>query len=856
MMPMNGNAFITAMFTSAILFSLIASAPVDFVHAESVSPPTIAWQNVYGAGDLNNSVFYTKAASLIQTRDEGYAIAGCYNYSILLGNIDASGNMAWNRTYGVGSAVAVVQADGGGFALACDVNLSVVLIKTDSEGNMLWNQTFADSSPQQADWVPTSMVKASDGGYAIAGYAPNQNSLLQNQDFLMIKTDSQGRLEWVKTFGGAGDDEAASIIQAGDGGYALAGSTSSFGPYNNNFWLVKTDAAGNLQWAKAYGKEGLGHKVSGDSYGLGDNRGYSVVQTVDDGYALVGYTGSTDGNRAWLLKTDANGEAQWNQTYSTGASSTTAYSVVQTGNGGYAVAATNRIIKTDNLGQIQWNQTYQNANTAPTYPQTGDVQPCTIIQTQDGGLAILGTANPNYAGMVPSPCFYLLKTASFLPPQTAPSSSTSAGVETHLAFPSITIHVDGSVSPSSAPIKCSGNVYTFTENYSGSLTVLKSGIMIDGAGFTLQGNGSILESDGSSTFIQFTEAGIQLNNADNVEIKNLKLVGYAALILFDGSCSHNSVHDNVLLGELGTGILARNNFEDNTLASNNFTILEYAISIEDSQNNLISGNVITKQSSGGITLNSGSNNTVSQNLICDCSWESIRFGGSSSGNRIVNNTITGTSTAIYGAKASVIAQNNLTRNGYAIAQAENCTISENIIKDNDIGIQGSDTYNNSIYLNNFVNNTLQAGYLVYKEGRAPLQANTWQNWYNWSQGNYWSDYNGADADGNGIGDTPYIVDVNNRDYAPLVPLLNILVALPGLSTYTSQQPTSPSTLTSAVMPTDESAPPPSAGANSTSALTNFPYYVIVLVFLVAILMVAAVVKIKIAKAKPETQAAS
>jgi len=60
-------------------------------------------------------------------------------------------------------------------------------------------------------------------------------------------------MQWNKTYGGAGYDEAHSVVQTRDGGYALAGGTSSFGAGGYDFWLVKTDSAGNMQWNKPYG---------------------------------------------------------------------------------------------------------------------------------------------------------------------------------------------------------------------------------------------------------------------------------------------------------------------------------------------------------------------------------------------------------------------------------------------------------------------------------------------------------------------------------------------------------------------------------------------------------------------------
>lgn len=82
-------------------------------------------------------------------------------------------------------------------------------------------------------------------------------------------------IEWIQTYQGTSDDMAYSVIETGDGGYALAGRTDSFGAGLLDFWLVKIDDAGNVQWSKTYG-------------GTGDEYAMTLVQTDDGGYALAG----------------------------------------------------------------------------------------------------------------------------------------------------------------------------------------------------------------------------------------------------------------------------------------------------------------------------------------------------------------------------------------------------------------------------------------------------------------------------------------------------------------------------------------------------------------------------------------
>jgi hypothetical protein len=115
-------------------------------------------------------------------------------------------------------------------------------------------------------------------------------------------------------------------LQTNDGGYALAGYTNSFGAGDKDFWLVKTDSVGNQLWNKTYG-------------GLGDEVAYSVIQTNDGGYALAGYTNSFGAGDKdfWLVKTDSVGNQLWNKTYG-GLGDEVAYSVIQTNDGGYILS--------------------------------------------------------------------------------------------------------------------------------------------------------------------------------------------------------------------------------------------------------------------------------------------------------------------------------------------------------------------------------------------------------------------------------------------------------------------------------------------------------------------------------------
>jgi len=203
----------------------------------------------------------------------------------------------------------------------------------------------------------------------------------------------------------------------------------------------------------------------------------------------------------------------------------------------------------------------------------------------------------------------------------------------------------------------------------------------------------------------------------------------------------------------------------------------YAIELRSSSNNIISGNVITSNAGAAVYLyalpHNSSNNIISENNITN-NEHGIFLSGSGLGpdyssnntivgNNIVNNSETGIS--LYRSPGNIISRNNITNNTRGIKihdyPSTNNTIYENDIANNTYGIEliGS---GNKIYHNNFIDNTQQAS-MEY----GSTQPNVWDDGYP-SGGNYWSDYTGVDANGDGIGDTPYIINANNKDRYPLM----------------------------------------------------------------------------------------
>ena len=144
---------------------------------------------------------------------------------------------------------------------------------------------------------------------------------------------------WSKKYGDSKVDIARSVIATSDGGYAIAGQKSSFEPTGYEFLLAKTDAHGNMEWNKTYG-------------GPKGDYGFSLVEASDGGYAIAGWSTHSDGQgySSWLVKTDEFGNMEWNQTYG-GTESELVRSLVETSDGGYAIAGTH-LVKTDGYGNM------------------------------------------------------------------------------------------------------------------------------------------------------------------------------------------------------------------------------------------------------------------------------------------------------------------------------------------------------------------------------------------------------------------------------------------------------------------------------------------------------------------------
>ncbi|MEW5952870.1 MAG: copper amine oxidase N-terminal domain-containing protein [Bacillota bacterium] len=369
----------------AIIFfigGLLAAAP-----ALAADALELEWEKTAGARLLDRGLFaiQTDDGGYIvvgETMSEGAYLHGNGGYDVYLIKLDAAGYIKWPKTFGgVGNdrGNRVQQTSDGGFIITGEIQVSsphsnkkLYLLKTDASGAKQWEKTFGGSGEDTGACVR----QTTDGGYIITGAATSFGA--GQSDVYLIKTDENGKQEWDKTFGGKDDDYGVCVRQTSDGGFIAAGSTSSrssAGGYD--VCLIKTDAGGQTQWEKTFGGAGWdipntveqtsdgGYIMAGrsSSFSQGDfdlylvktdargnkqweqthgGSGWDTAKTIkqnQDGYLVAGWTSSTeDAEFAFLLlQTDANGNKLWQKTLA-GEKYDERFSIQETEDNGYIVA--------------------------------------------------------------------------------------------------------------------------------------------------------------------------------------------------------------------------------------------------------------------------------------------------------------------------------------------------------------------------------------------------------------------------------------------------------------------------------------------------------------------------------------
>jgi hypothetical protein len=270
----------------------------------------IQWQKCLGGSS------WDEIWSVQYTTDGGYVAAGrtassdgdvvghhgSFDYWVV--KLSSSGTIEWQRSLG-GSLLdigyVVKQAHDGGYIVAGESNsvdgdcsglhgsTDLWVVKLSPEGELEWQKMLGGSS---LDWAFDVSITL-DGGYAILGQIGWNDGDISEYfggfDIWLVKINSEGEIEWEKTFGGSGDDYIGAILEIDNGGYIVAGATQSIDGHaigndgGQDLWVFKVDSIGSLLWQKTLG-------------GSQGEWASSLTETLDGGLAIAGYARSNNGD--------------------------------------------------------------------------------------------------------------------------------------------------------------------------------------------------------------------------------------------------------------------------------------------------------------------------------------------------------------------------------------------------------------------------------------------------------------------------------------------------------------------------------------------------------------------------------
>jgi hypothetical protein len=310
-------------------------------------------------------------------------------------------------------ALALVEGSDSGYCLAgwtrsygynAPAFTNILVIKTDPLAIPQWSLVSVGANDEEAN----SMVRTVDGGYALCGWTRSYGPGIPNANVLVAKLSGAGVRQWAWALGGAFDDRAFSIVQTKDSGYAVVGYTYTYGPAPYpNVLVMKLSPVGLLQWAKAYWCNPH----------LGEDEGYSIVQTVDGGYAVAGRAkvllpGNFD---AFVMKLDPLGNLIW-MNFVGGEDDDEAYSVAQDLQANVMAAGWTRSYGTNPRVRTDIFVLQCAPSGVPIWQSTygwatDDEQVIgdrSLAATADGGSALCGPTRSVGPG-APSPNFLLLK---------------------------------------------------------------------------------------------------------------------------------------------------------------------------------------------------------------------------------------------------------------------------------------------------------------------------------------------------------------------------------------------------------------------------------------------------------------
>lgn len=259
----------------------------------------------------------------------------------------------------------------GGFVRWKEHHMWIIKLFNDGKGK--WGKTYTDYYTSSSECV----IQTHDSLIVSAGYTEKKRAYQSN--IWVVKMDTTGKIIWEKHYGKEGDEQAKCIIETKDLGYAIAGYTTSNMDLTPNWYVLKLDSAGNVEWDKQFGS-------------TKEDKAYSIAQTYDEGYVVTGYNSSVSGGFKTLsvIKLDKDGNDLWSRAYRIN-DWDVGSAIITTRDSNIVVAGYTRafpiidydaiMIKLNNQGDTIWQRTYG----------TGNWEEATcLIETYDNSYAMGG----------------------------------------------------------------------------------------------------------------------------------------------------------------------------------------------------------------------------------------------------------------------------------------------------------------------------------------------------------------------------------------------------------------------------------------------------------------------------------
>lgn len=384
------NPKTSSIFLVLLTFFAMSLMGVNLVNAQA-STSSATWNENFGG--LGN----VAVSALINTTDGGYAIAGNVNGTMaFIIKADYNGTEQWSKIYeGLGfvRVSSILQTSDGGYALAGGTASNVItngsdcffwLVKTDLSGNIEWNKTYGLPTTSGA----YSAIQTNDDGYIMVGSEICSNQT--NTVALMMKINSSGIVEWSKTYAPSGSGWAyvSSVVQMSDGGYALAGTANPTDQMAQDYCFIKTDTNGKAEWNQTYYPKDSG--LAGDPL---------ILKNSNGGYTVAGYNGFLCATRIWIINIGSNGIVSWDSTWpQTALQPMLQTGFIQTSDGGFVVTgfAENLngfnglqsylfMFKLASDGSLQWQTTYSTL--------TDKNSSLVAVQANDGNYVLAGVTS-------------------------------------------------------------------------------------------------------------------------------------------------------------------------------------------------------------------------------------------------------------------------------------------------------------------------------------------------------------------------------------------------------------------------------------------------------------------------------